>query len=266
MGSYNDQSFVIKDRNKLSEHISFNRRSVKNIESWMPDMQASYFNYGIPDEIKDLIDKPINEEPTYTDLITYFSSRFKEIDYLEMGVSVGKNFLPVTMSIQKGTSTAFDIEDINPILANQFSFVEVKKSWPAPANSIRKRDARLSSFKHYDVTVDYLAADIYDENAWKALAGRKFNVIFSDALHDPKALLFEYQMLLKYDLLAKDFMIFWDDLHGAMLESFKSIAAQIKRKRLFRKTESKLVAVNGWLGQNYPHKHPVGIVSTFKIE
>jgi len=70
------------------------------------------------------------------------------------------------------------------------------------------------------IKIYYLAGDIYDESCWSKLQGRKFNIIFSDALHIPDAPLYEFKMLKKYNLLADKFMIFWDDLNHGLERSF----------------------------------------------
>ena len=37
------------------------------------------------------------------------------------------------------------------------------------------------------------------------MEGNQFNLVFSDALHTPEAILFEFEMLAKYGLLADKF-------------------------------------------------------------
>ena len=126
--------------------------------------------------------------------------------------------------------------------------------------SIKKNNFSRKQYTFKNNQVEYFSADIWDENTWQKLAGQKFNLIFSDALHDPKAILFEYKMLEKYDLLDDQFIYFWDDLVGDMQKAYLKIAQNIKTKYGNSKSTFHLVKVNGWLGQNYPLKHDVGLI------
>jgi hypothetical protein len=128
--------------------------------------------------------------------------------------------------------------------------------------SIKKN---LSSFKKYEfkgTEVNYLCADVWDENSWSKLKGNKFNIVFSDALHTPQAILFEFEMLVKYELLDEQFVIVWDDLVGKMKNSFYGIIR--KYNKLYNVQDIYLLNINGWVGQNEA-AHSVGIISNFKL-
>ena len=111
----------------------------------------------------------------------------------------------------KGQFTGFDIEEINPVLESQLQFLN-REEWSTPSRSIKKGSSSMKSYQFGNSTVRYMSADVWDENSWARLKGQKFNMVFSDALHTPKAILFEFEMLVKYDLLDSQFIIFWDDL------------------------------------------------------
>ena len=110
-----------------------------------------------------------------------------------------------------------------------------------------------------------MAGDIWDENSWPKLSGKKFNLVFADALHDPKALLWEYEMIEKYSLLDENFIYFWDDLNNGLENSFKTIVGDLKVKRWIKNDKIYLIKINGWLGNNYHLKPDVGIISNLKL-
>jgi hypothetical protein len=110
--------------------------------------------------------------------------------------------------------------------------------------------------------VDYLCADVWDENSWAKLKGNKFNIIFSDALHTPEAILFEFEMLVKFELLAEKFIIIWDDLVGKMQKSFYKIIRKYDQK--YQIKDIYLLDINGWVGE-HEKPHTVGVISNFSL-
>jgi len=261
-----ETSFKV-NTDELNKIILINRETHNNISCWVENsvLDNSVFQYGIPDYLKHLINVKINNEPTYTDYIAYYS-RFlnKPVSYFELGVSVGKNFYQLLNYFEDSTLTGFDIEEINPILSEKLSFDNVRE-WKGLKSELKANNSSLKEFNYKSCKVNYLSADIWDSISWAKLEGNKFNIIFSDALHDPKALLFEYEMLKKYNLLAEEFLIFWDDLVQGMRESFFQIAADLKEQYNLPRNNIHLIKVNGWLGQ-HEAKHDVGLITNIKIK
>lgn len=245
--------------------ISNNRSFLNEVPDWIdePAFEDSCFQYGVPDFIRGDLNKPINHQPTYTDLMVWLAQKhFQNVNYLEIGVSVGKNFYQIIKSLPQGHFTGFDIEEINPVLANKLEF-DSEENWATPATSIKKKDSSLKRFNFKEKNIEYLSGDVWDENSWKKLSGRKYNLVFSDALHSAEAILFEFEMLVKYDLLADKFIIFWDDLHGKMKKAFLNIVSRYDKQ--YRIADVYLIQINGWIGQHEP-KHPVGIISNFDLQ
>ena len=234
---------------------------------WLSEekLSKSYYNYGVPKEILRLLDLNVGEEITYTDLIVYYSRKFDIVNYLELGVSVGKNFTQVASSFKNSFLTGFDIENINTPLLEKFKYLS-DEVWDTMPNSKRLEKSTLTHFKFNTNNIDYLAGDIWDENSWKKLCKKKFNIIFSDALHEPKALLWEYEMIKKYSLLADKFIYIWDDLNNGLENSFEDIADDLKKSKNLNRENIYLIKINGWLGKNYPFKHDVGIISNIKLD
>ncbi len=247
-----------------SEIIDVNRASLSQVENWIDEesFKKSCFQYGVPDFIHDKINKDIGRSVTYTDLMLYLSRKhFERLNYLEIGVSVGKNFFQILNGHEKGYFTGFDIEEINPVLSRKLTFIN-SAEWPTPGSSIKKTPSSFKSYSDGLKQVNYLCADVWDEKSWARLKGEKFNLVFSDALHTPQAILFEFEMLVKYDLLADKFIIFWDDLVGKMKNSFYKIIR--KYDKVYQIQDICLLSVNGWIGENEP-PHTVGVISNFKL-
>ena len=253
------------EKEKMAEIIHHNRSSLDLVNEWIDEeaFKNSFFSYGVPDFIRPHINKPIDNSVTYSDLMLYISKHyFGKINYLEIGVSLGKNFFQMLHGNTKSSFTGFDIEEINPVLEKQLHFKE-KTEWNTPAGSIKKTKSSLKKFDFNGLEVDYLCADVWDENSWAKLEGNQFNIIFSDALHTPKAILFEFEMLVKYNLLDKKFVIIWDDLVGKMKNSFFKIIEKYDKK--YEIADIYLMNMNGWIGENEA-PHTVGLISNFKLE
>lgn len=259
----------ISDAQRLDAVIQHHRNVLKQIPNWLDAkaMKASCFQYGVPEYNQRFINAPLSKTPTYSDYIAYFSTQINApINYLEIGVSVGKNFFQMMQSFENASLTGFEIEDMNPPLR---AVLEQKstETWEKKANSIKKSNPTLSQFtfdkKGHKVT--YLCADVFDEASWERLAGRKFNVLFSDAFHDAASLFHEYKMMQKYDLIADDFMFFWDDLHFDMEDAFVEITKDLSKKRGFGKERIHLFKTSGWIGDNEP-PHPIGLVTNILIK
>jgi len=241
-----------------------NRSSLELVENWIDEnaFQHSFFNYGVPDFIKSDINKPIGRALTYTDIMLYLSRKhFPDVRYLELGVSVGKNFFQMLNAHAKGVFMGFDIEDINPVLERKLNEMS-KMEWPTVSGSIKKNNSSLKRYNFNNLDVSYMSADIWDQNSWNKLSGSKYNVVFSDALHSPEAILFEFEMLVKNELLDQRFIIIWDDLVGKMKKSFYEIIR--KYDKVYKINDIYLLNVNGWIGENEA-PHSVGIISNFLL-
>ena len=255
--------FEISEK-EMQAVIPINRQSLSHVSNWIDEyaFKNSCFKYGVPDFIKDDINKPINNDLTYTDLMLHLINKhFAQLNYLEIGVSVGKNFYQLLQGVKSGKFTGFDIEEINPVLEKQLKLVD-RSEWQTPAKSIKKTASSYKTYIADGKTVNYLCADVWDENSWAKLKGQKFNLVFSDALHTPQAILFEFEMLVKYDLLADKFIIFWDDLVGKMKYSFYKIIRKYDKE--YQIKDIYLLSINGWIGE-HEGPHSVGVISNFNL-
>jgi hypothetical protein len=247
---------------ELDSAIKTNRDSLKLIDNWIDEaaFKNSFFAYGVPDFIKEVLNKPINNKPTYSDYMLLIGNKyFEKVNYFEIGVSVGKNFFQIMNGLNNARFTGFDIEEVNPIIDRQLK-LEGLNEWETPPGSIKKNKSSLRRYKYNEKEVAYVSADVWDANSWSKLKGEKFNIVFSDALHTPEAILFEFEMIIKYNLLSDKFVIVWDDLVGQMKDSFFQIIR--KYDKVFNLKEVYLLDVNGWVGEN-EKPHTVGIISNF---
>lgn len=250
------------DKTGMNELKKINRNSLTLVKDWIDEeaMKTSCFNYGVPDFIRNELNKDIGPDITYTDLMVYLSHKhFRQLNYLEIGVSVGKNFFQMLNAHTTGRFTGYDIEEINPRLQNILEY-RSKEAWDTMPKSIKKGKSSMSTYAYRDMEVRYLSADVWDEKSWAKLQGEKFNMIFSDALHTPQAILFEFEMLVKYNLLDEKFIIVWDDLVGKMKNSFFKIIR--KYDRVYQIKDIYFLNVNGWIGQ-HEAPHSVGMISNF---
>jgi len=244
----------------LSQAITQNRRTLALVTHWLDDAvyQASIFQYGLQPHIRAVLDQPIDDSPTYSDLIVHLAREMGALRYLELGPSVGKNLFQVAKAVHGAAIVAVDIEDINPILEQQLSFREME-SWPTAPGSKRKALSTRKSYALDDNSIDYIAGDLFDPATWERLRGRSFNLIFSDAFHSPEALAMEWDYICRLELLTTDrFAMVWDDLSTpGMRAAFYQIAGDIRRRRPAAVISLELFA--GWVGRS-ERLHPIGII------
>jgi hypothetical protein len=246
--------------------IQKNRETLSMVPEWVEDAtyQTAVYWYGLPESVRHLIDRPIGNDITYSDAMVHLTKKLKKkICYLELGTSFGKNFLQVAHAISHSTLVGFDFEKISPAMKRFLINDTEIATWNSLCKDSFKKDqpslTRYNQITHEN-TVYYLNADLFDEGAWQRLHGMKFNMIFSDALHTPEALLNEYQMLTKYDLIDPDECIFvWDDLGGEMTKMFMCIFDMLGKKYQLSMEQGFVIPLRGWLG-THMHHHNVGII------
>ena len=249
--------------NDLAGAVRRNRRTLAEISHWFDPASdaASQFGYGVPADSRALLDRPVGSQPTIPDLIVHLADYLGDrLNYLETGVSVGKNFCQLLRAGKLRTLTGFDIEEIHPNLSTRLT-QGGREEWSPSPGSLKRPPSSLTKFTDHvsGNRVRYLAGDVFDEACWARLADRPFNFIFSDALHRPEGLMFEWKMIQKYNLLDRDeFVMIWDDLGGYMTLAFDRITEQAASivgpclKLSFK--------MRGWMGTNeYPHE--VGILA-----
>jgi hypothetical protein len=244
----------------LAHAVKKNRQSLALVPHWLDEdvYRASIFQYGLPPHIREFIDDPIDESPTYSDLIVHLAGGMRDLRYLELGPSVGKNLFQVAKAVQNSELVAVDIEDINPILEQQLT-PKSHVSWTTMPGSKRSALSTQTAYGLDTNNIGYIAGDLFDSATWDRLRGRKFNMIFSDAFHSPEALIVEWENIARLGLLASGpFAMVWDDLTSdGMRQAFYRIATAIRRDR--PSALASLELFQGWVGKR-ESLHPIGIV------
>ncbi len=242
-----------------------NTDTLSRIPSWIEDatLADSIFSYGLPASDRHKIDLPIGDALTYSDWMVDLGKTLKApVRYLEIGVSVGKNFTQMAHALHPETMVAIDIEAINPTLSALLGTSTLVEEWPSPPDSLKKSKSSVYQFDPSvtDGEIRYISGDIWDFTTWTQLPKRPFNLVFSDALHTPEALRFEMDRLVHGGRLDPDeFFIFWDDLTGSMQRTFFGLSGILKRHFSEGQWTRRLVRINGWLGQN-EGPHTVGMI------
>lgn len=245
-----------------------NYRLISAVQRWLPDdaLRDSVFRYGIPEELDRLIDCDVGSGISYTDALAYLALTLKTpVRYLELGVSVGKNFWPMIHHLGNGRAIAFDIEEMAPVLRPLLRPQTVRK-WTTIPGSMKKSASSLSECAPEGISakVSYLSADVFDDASWAQLQGEKFNLIFSDAFHSGEALRREHEMLSKHSLFDNDELIMvWDDLGGEMTEAFDEICRSLSQARAAHRNEHFIAPFRGWLGDNWD-LHQVGFFLSYR--
>lgn len=248
-----------------------NRKVVSAIDRWVsPEALAtSLWRYGVPEqwdtERQGLNLTGLNEvekEVTYSDLIAFVGKSIGEpVNYLEIGVSVCKNFLQMHQHFE--SITGLDVEDLNPRIAAELGPVEQvwqsEGDYPVDTLSGTPTTIRLSHHK-FDGGL-YVKADQFSPDSWASLKGQRFNLIFSDGVHSPRALLDEMDHLLRNDLIPETgpFVMYWDDLvNWQMQDAFDANCRRLK--------ERFPGAYHGlhWIHGTYGSRRLNGIFSTFR--
>lgn len=277
---------------KLSEIIAFNRLTLQGTPIWIyPDEWVSpptLYNYGLPRHVFHLINLPQNTDPTEADVLCLLLNRLatrapdKIIRYLEIGVSVGKNAHQIAtysrkflhksdlhcIELEKPNATFFNL--LNSSYGMQSPTIETfplsqKKPIQSYISPRKDLEDKIFSWKSGDHSFVYHEGDEFDQSVWSPQTfGGPINLVFSDALHTPDALMHEYLMLKMGGHLNFENLIYcFDDLesyeNGPMWESVYKIHYDLKSKN--PALELRHFQVNGWLGQ-HEYKHNFGVISS----
>lgn len=231
-----------------------NRKLLKSIKTFKSGtlISESEDNYGLTSRGYELVDEDINLRLTYIDLIPYLCRYISnEIIYVEIGVSVLKNFYCVANNLTSSKMFAFDINRINPIIEEKF-------------NNKKQISDQSTSYIFNSNSITYVEGDVYNSEDLQELLSlsKKPNFIFSDADHTPEGLINEYNNFYS-KCLDENFIIYFDDLNSEIISTFIDIYNDIAKKR--HNVKAHTFAINGWLGDN-ENLHKNGIISNLDIQ
>lgn len=228
-----------------------NRKSLGRVNDWNEGdpYSGSLCRYGVPGYIENKLNRDVGLDLTYSDIMVFLSSFLeRKTTYLELGVSLGKNFIQMCDGFSGGTVVGFEIEKMSPALQKVLNYRRTIKEAPsfvganAKAYTMMNEDGILDgynidkqtlqsfalgerspkydnfSYKEYFLSggcknIYYLNGDLFDENCWNVISNKKFNMVFSDAFHSPYGAAWELMQLDRNDMLDRDeFVVVWDDL------------------------------------------------------
>src|SRR5450631_3916918 len=120
------------DPGQLASVYQRNRETLGGINTWVSEqtLAASLWRYGVPvgwnETHNTSVDRTglidVESEITAADLLSFVARRLGSgISYLEIGVSVGKNLLQIDRQISNANLVGLDVEELNPILRDQFA-------------------------------------------------------------------------------------------------------------------------------------------------
>ena len=269
-------AYLTRAPSRFATVYANNRKLLKSVTSWISPqaLNGSLWRYGVPVEWDAAQHGAMNRsglpdvdsEITSADLLAFIASQFQDLRYLEIGVSVGKTFLQICDQFRSAQIVGLDVEDVNPALLSRFHQPQV--TWRAPTPYEVETLSGQRAIKHATMTalsstVHYLSADQFRDDTWQRLAGRKFNLVFSDGVHSAAALRTELLFLLKYNLIdGERFAMFWDDLWGDDMQSAFLDCAKTLCSRFGRGDDAiALFTLHG----SYGYQRPMGLFCSFDL-
>ena len=239
--------FYSLNKNKdIEEIININRKYLSKIDNFLPEDIYKNNDYGIQRRIYKELDKEIVKYPTYSDLMIYIMKLIhgsQNINYLEIGVSVLKNYLQINNAINNSHIHAYDINSINP----NFSDLEL----------ISSNNNKLYYFQGSVLSPE-------DGQKFKLKANKNFDFIFSDALHTAEGIKSEYKLIIKENL-AEDFIIYYDDLDFPDIEDEVYSICEDLESGINKKVYFYSFSIYGWIG-NHEKTHKNGIITSYNLE
>lgn len=256
---------------EFAKVFSQNRKIQKEVKIWFSKEvgENSMWQYGIPKKeyIRQL--HMINRNITYTDLLCFLCQKLETTNYLEIGVSAGKNFYLISKILSESKIFGMDIEAFNPFIEKLFTdkidlWESTEKYNFRAFNGIEKKlkyTLKMYTEKGKNNQIYYLRGDKFNREVWNVLQGEKFNIIFSDACHKPESLATEFDFLNQFKLIdLKEFIMLWDDLTTPkMIESFIQIVGKLKTLFIAQNPHAALIDIHGTYGGDNQGIHKVGL-------
>ena len=241
----------INKNEEFIEIIKKNRIYLETVSEFLDKKNYEENDYGMPPIVFLNINKKINNLPTYSDLINFLNYKFfnSQLNYLETGVSVMKNFLQVDNFLENSHLFAYEIEELNPLFIEEYDTIDDNLRTKSALNEIKYFKGDLGSKK------DNLSFN-------ELLKNIKLDFVFSDAHHQPWSLTWEYKNVIKENL-NDEFILYFDDVNFPGIED---VINDIKKDL---EVDNEIIYgisffTNGWIGQ-YEKFHKNIIISTFDV-
>lgn len=252
--------FLIYYKNKLPESLlkimKNNRKFLKTINEFIPESEyhPENNNYGIQNHIYLNLKKDIDLFPTNTDILIYLLNQIglSNLNYLEIGTSVFKNFQQIDNVLNDSILFAYDINEPVSIIKQKYDFNIVREELSGQKYLYSKRNNEIIYFKNDVLSKD--GAEIF-----KNLLKQNIDVVFSDALHSEEGILSEYFNIIKGNL-SENFIYYFDDLNLYDVQS--GVEKIFKDLNLHKKHSIKFFTfwTYGWVGQ-HEALHKIGLIT-----
>ena len=255
--------FLLYFKNNLPQNLidvmKNNRQFLKSVSEFIPEHEydAEENNYGIQYHIYTNLKKDIDLFPTNTDILIYLINQFglTNLNYLEIGTSVFKNFQQVENSITESTLYAYDINDPVSVIKEKYQFKE----------AIEEKSGQKYLHSNIDNEIIYFKNDVLSKEGatvFQNLLKQKIDIVFSDALHSEEGILSEYDNIIK-DNLSSSFIYYFDDLN---MYDVQSGVEKIYKDLIKHKYKVNFYTFwsYGWIGQ-HERLHKIGLITSYDI-
>ena len=255
--------FLLYFKNNLPQNLidvmKNNRQFLKSVSEFIPEHEydAEENNYGIQYHIYNNLKKDIDLFPTNTDILIYLINQFglTNLNYLEIGTSVFKNFQQVENSITESTLYAYDINDPVSVIKEKYQFKE----------AIDEKSGQEYLHSNIDNEIIYFKNDVLSKDGatvFQNLLKQKIDIVFSDALHSEEGILSEYENIIK-DNLSSSFIYYFDDLN---MYDVQSGVEKIYKDLIKHKDKVNFYTFwsYGWIGQ-HERLHKIGLITSYDV-
>ena len=248
--------YLKNNNDELKVIIRRNRRFLSSIDNFLTFNEYEKNDYGIPKHIYQNINREINNRLTYSDLIIYLVQLFQDtrINYLEIGVSVLKNFMQINNQLEDSNLVAYDINNI----VNKFSsdFTQTQRNTVRDFYQSKKGKNNIYYFKG-----DVLSNQ--DADNFEKINEFKYDFVMSDAMHTKEGILSEYENIIKGKLNNK-FILYYDDLdfpelENAAIQVFKKLQINFENLSFYS------FWIYGWVGQ-HEKMHKNGFITNLPVK
>ena len=181
--------------------------------------------------------------------------QLRNVNYLEIGTSVFKNFQQIENSLDDSILYGYDMNDLISTIKNKYNFKSKIDMASKQEYFHSKERNEIFYFKNNVLSKE--GGEIF-----RNLLDEKINVIFSDALHSEEGILSEYKNLIKGNL-SNQFIYYFDDLNmydvqDGVEKVFKDLRSNNNNVKFYSFWSY------GWIGQ-YEKLHKIGLITTLDI-
>jgi len=270
------EDIIGADGDRFDEIKKRNRDALRDGPDWCrpEELKKSFWRYGVGAPSEPGLNV-IPDEATYCDLVQYLAGRLtKKINYLEIGVSVGKSVFQHARAWSDAHMAAVDIEEISSPLREGLGVPADAQPEPWGIVQIfhqgKNPKVKCPSTLRWNTPLNseflYHSVDKFKEDLWKRLGDRQFNVVFSDAFHQPESILHEFAALVNNDLIDRDeFVLIWDDITENMEGALRQIASALGTLYGINRVDTALLPILGtYGGPTGKGVHRIGVITKYR--